>query len=148
MDWKTLLADITGSVAQHLLLCNEYLVTENRMLRRQFKGRVRLRDGERKTLAELGQKLGKQALQEVATIVNPTPFLPGPAGSSPRNIGEASLRYVLAQYVEHFHHERHRQGKGNVLLFPTFSQDSKDEGAIQCRERLGGLLQYYVRKAA
>jgi transposase len=56
-------------VDQELLLRNEYLVTENRILRNQITGRVRLSDGERKTLAEIGQKLGKQALQEVATIV-------------------------------------------------------------------------------
>ena len=62
MDWKTLLAYITGSVDQHLLLRNEYLVTENRRLRHQIKGRVRLSDGERKALAEICQKLGKQAL--------------------------------------------------------------------------------------
>jgi len=30
-----------------------------------------LSDGERKTLAEMGQKLGKQALKEVATVVKP-----------------------------------------------------------------------------
>jgi putative transposase len=355
MDWKSLLVYITGSVDQHLLLRNEYLVTENRMLRRQLKGRVRLSDGERKALAELGQKLGKQALEEVATIVKPDTILawhrrlvaqkfngstqrkapgrppidpglealvvrigrenrswgydrivgalanlgytvsdqtvgnilkrhgilPAPerkttttwrefirthlevlaatdfftaevwtlgglvtydvlffvhlssrqihiAGMTPhphrawmmqvaRNVtmeqwgflapgqylihdrdgtyclafqqiidaagvtrvplpprspnlnayaerwvrsvkeeclsrvvlfGEASLRYALAQYVEHFHHERNHQGKGNVLLFPASSQDSKGEGAIQCRERLGGLLKYFVRKAA
>ena len=62
MDWKHLLAYITGTVDQELLLRNEYLVTENRILRNQIKGRVRLSDGERKTLAEIGQKLGKQAL--------------------------------------------------------------------------------------
>jgi putative transposase len=39
------------------------------------RGRVRLRDGERKTLAEIGQKLGKQALQDVATIVKPDTIL-------------------------------------------------------------------------
>ena len=66
MDWKQLLAYITGTVDQELLLRNEYLVTENRMLRDQLKGRVRLSDGERKALAEIGQQLGKQALQEVA----------------------------------------------------------------------------------
>jgi len=33
MDWKHLLAYITGTVDQELLLRNEYLVTENRMLR-------------------------------------------------------------------------------------------------------------------
>src|SRR5881398_2076905 len=75
MDWKTLLAYITGSVDQHLLLRNEYLVTENRMLRNQIKGRVRLSDGERKALAEIGDKLSKQALQEVATIVKPDTIL-------------------------------------------------------------------------
>src|SRR5262245_41108255 len=62
MDWKHLLAYITGTVDQELLVRNEYLVTENRMLRNQITGRVRLSDGERKTLAEIGQKLGKKAL--------------------------------------------------------------------------------------
>jgi len=51
------------------------LVTENRLLRNQLKGRIRLSDGERKTLAEIGQKLGRQALAEVATIVKPDTIL-------------------------------------------------------------------------
>jgi transposase InsO family protein len=75
MDWKHLLAYITGTVDQELLLRNEYLVTENRMLRNQITGRVRLTDGERKTLAEIGQKLGKHALAEVAKIVTPDTIL-------------------------------------------------------------------------
>jgi len=56
MNWKTLLAYITGTVDQELLLRNEYLVTENRILRNQITGRVRLTDGERTALAEIGQK--------------------------------------------------------------------------------------------
>src|SRR6195256_1199906 len=75
MDWKHLLAYITGTVDQELLLRNEYLVTENRILRNQLKGRVRLRDGECKALTVIGQKLGKQALQDVATIVKPDTIL-------------------------------------------------------------------------
>jgi hypothetical protein len=75
MDWKHLLAYITGTVDQELLWRNEYLVTENRILRDQLKGRVRLSDGERKALAAIGQKLGKQALQEVAKIVKPDSIL-------------------------------------------------------------------------
>ncbi|TDI41308.1 MAG: hypothetical protein E2P02_15105 [Acidobacteria bacterium] len=67
MDWKTMLAYISGSVDEELLLRNEYLVAENRILRNQTKGRLRL----------------------------------------------------------------------NGL-----------EGAIQCRERLGGLLRFYHREAA
>ncbi len=355
MDWKHLLAYITGTVDQELLLRNEYLVTENRILRQQITGRMRLTDGERKTLAEIGHKLGKQALQEVATIVKPDTILawhrklvaqkfdgsqqrqspgrpkidpelealiiriarenrswgydrivgalanlgvtvsdqtggnvlkrhgiaPAPerkttttwtefirthmdvlvatdffttevwtlgglvtyyvlffihlssrqvhvAGVTPhpnqawmmqiaRNVtmeewgflsrgqylihdrdgkycpafqqlidaagvtrvplpprspnlnafterwvrsvkeeclarmilfGEASLCHALTQYVEHFHHERNHQGKGNVLLFPTVSPDTARQGPIQCHERLGGLLKYYAREAA
>jgi putative transposase len=75
MDWKRLLAYITGSVDQELLLRNEYLVTENRLLHQQIKGRIRLSDAERKTLAEIGKKLGKQALAEIATIVKPDTIL-------------------------------------------------------------------------
>ena len=78
MDWKILLAYITGSVDQELLLRNEYLVTENRLLRTQIKGRIRLSDGERKTLAEIGKKLGKQVLKEVASIVSPDTMLAFP----------------------------------------------------------------------
>jgi putative transposase len=360
MSWKTLLAYITGTVDQELLLRNEYLVTENRILRNQLKGRARLNDGERKALAEIGQKLGKQALQEVAKIVKPDTILgwhrklvaqkfdgskqrqapgrpmidqeiealivrmarenrswgydrivgalanlgytvsdqtvgnilkrhgipPAPerkttttwkefvrthmdvlvatdffttevwtlgglvtyyilffihlffihlgtrqvhvAGVTPhpdaqwmvqiaRNVtmeewgflspgqylihdrdtkfcaafqhiiddagveravlpprspnlnafaerwirsvkeeclarlilfGEAALCRTLNEYVEHYHHERNHQGKGNVLLFPAVSQIPECKGPMQCRERLGGLLKYYTRDAA
>jgi hypothetical protein len=75
MDWKHLLAYITGTVDQELSLRNEYLVTENRMLRNQITGHVRLTGGERKTLAEIGQKLGKQTLEEVASLVKPNTIL-------------------------------------------------------------------------
>jgi len=355
MDWKILLAYITGSVDQEILLRNEYLVTENRLLRMQIKGRIRLSDGERKTLAEIGQKLGKKALEDVAHIVKPDTILawhrkliaqkfdgsqqrktpgrppidpelealvvrmaqenrswgydrivgalanlgytvsdqtvgnilkrhgiaPAPerkttttwkefirthmdvlvatdfftaevwttaglvtyyvlffihlasrkvyvAGMTPhpderwmvqiaRNLtmaewgfletgqylihdrdskycpafqrlideagitrvplpprspnlnayaerwvrsvkeeclsrlilfGEAALYHVLREYRAHYHHERNHQGKGNVLLFPSASQDTEHEGPIRCRERLGGLLKYYDREAA
>jgi putative transposase len=40
MEWKHVLAYMTGSVDQQLLLRNEYLVTENRILRQQITGRV------------------------------------------------------------------------------------------------------------
>src|SRR3989454_1004084 len=355
MDWKTLLAYITGSVDDELLVRNESLVAENRLLRKQIQGRVRLSNGERKTLAEIGKRLGKKALHEVAKIVKPDTILawhrkliaqkfdgskqrkatgrpaidqeiealvvrmaqenrswgydrivgalanlgytvsdqtvgnilkrhglpPAPerqttttwkefirthmevlvatdfftaevwtlgglvtyyvlffihlssrkvhiAGMTPhpneawmkqvaRNItmeewgilsagqylihdrdgkycpafqhivdaagvervvlpprspnlnayaerwvrsvkdealsrlilfGEASLRHALHEYVEHYHHERNHQGKGNVLLFPSCSPVGGADGPMQCRERLGGLLKYYERKAA
>jgi transposase InsO family protein len=355
MDWPHLLAYITGTVDQELLLRNEYLVTENRILRHQLKGRVRLSDGERTALAEIGQKLGEKALEAVANIVTPDTILawhrklvaqkcdgskrrkglgrpkvdpelealvvrmaqenrswgydrivgalanlghtisdqtvgnilkrhgialaperkttttwkefirthmdvlvatdfftvevwtlgglvtyyvlfflrlgtrevqvagvtphpnaawmvqvarhvtmeewgflspgqylihdrdgkycpafqqiidaagvtrvPLPPRSPNLNAyaerwvrsvkeeclarlilcGEASLRHALTQYVEHFHHERNHQGKGNVLLVPVISQDPERAGPMQCRERLGGLLKYYACDAA
>jgi len=50
--------------------------------------------------------------------------------------------------MEHYHHERNHQGKGNILLFPALSQHADRAGLIQCRERLGGLLKFYAREAA
>jgi hypothetical protein len=33
-------------------------------------------------------------------------------------------------------------------LFPFHPKARRKEGAVQCRERLGGLLRYYEREAA
>ena len=52
MDWVRILAYITGTVDQELLLRNEYLVAENRILKAQLKTPLRLTDAERITLAE------------------------------------------------------------------------------------------------
>ena len=54
MNWKRILAYISGSVDQELLLRNEYLATENRILRNQIPGRLLLNDSDRITLAEIG----------------------------------------------------------------------------------------------
>jgi transposase InsO family protein len=62
--------------------------------------------------------------------------------------GECSLWHVLKEYVAHYHAERPHQGKDNVILFPSAPRAQPPEGLIQCRERLGGLLKYYNRKAA
>jgi putative transposase len=75
MEWARLLAYITGTVDQELLLRNEYLAAENRILRGQLKGRLTLSDGERATLGEIGQRLGRKALGEVATAALPDTIL-------------------------------------------------------------------------
>jgi transposase len=75
MDWKQLLAHITGSVDAELRLRNEYLEAENRILRKQINGRVQLTHGDRRTLAELGQKLGRKVLEEIATVATPNTIL-------------------------------------------------------------------------
>ena len=75
MNWKQRLAYVTGSVDEELLARNEYLVTENRILRHQIKGRVRLTDPERISLAEVATRLGRKALAEIAQIVRPETIL-------------------------------------------------------------------------
>jgi hypothetical protein len=61
--------------------------------------------------------------------------------------GEASRRRALGEYVSHFHGERNHQGIGNRLLEPSAARNST-EGPIQCRKRLGGMLNFYHREAA
>jgi hypothetical protein len=53
-QWARLLAYVTGLVNQQLLMQNEYLVAENRILRAQLPRRLRLTDPQRCTLAETG----------------------------------------------------------------------------------------------
>jgi putative transposase len=71
MLWARMLAYITGTVVQELLLRSEYLVAENCILRAQFKGRLLLCDAEKATLAEIAQRLGRKALEELAAVAKP-----------------------------------------------------------------------------
>src|SRR5215831_18183389 len=73
--WVRLLAYITGLVNQELLLQNEYLVAENRILRAHLPSRLRLSDPQRSTLAEIGKRLGRKALAEVARVAKPDTIL-------------------------------------------------------------------------
>ena len=66
MDWVRILAYITGTVDQELLLRNEYLAAENRILKAQLKTPLRLTDAERMTLAKIAHRLGRKALEDVA----------------------------------------------------------------------------------
>ena len=61
--------------------------------------------------------------------------------------GEASLRRALKEYVVHYHVERNHQGVGNRLIEPLATVSTSDK-PIRCRERLGGMLNFYYREAA
>jgi transposase InsO family protein len=74
-NWARLLAYVTGLVNQELLLQNEYLTAENRILRAHLPTRLRLTDPERSTLAEIGKRLGRKALKEVARVAKPDTIL-------------------------------------------------------------------------
>jgi transposase InsO family protein len=61
--------------------------------------------------------------------------------------GRRSLERAVTEYVEHYHAERNHQGLGNELIEPD-KQVGSVAGKIECRERLGGLLKFYHRRAA
>jgi hypothetical protein len=69
--WVRLLAYVTGVINQELLLKNEYLAAENRVLRAHLPARLRLCDPERSALAEIGKRLGRKALAQVACVAKP-----------------------------------------------------------------------------
>lgn len=53
--------------------------------------------------------------------------------------GPRSLERVVRKYVQHYHAARSHQGPGNELI-ETNDDAGSNAGAIECRERLGGML--------
>ncbi len=74
-------------------------------------------------------------------------FSPSDPGVSIRSsLGERHLRKFVREYTEHYHAERNHQGRGNELI-ETPREEPKMDGAVECQERLGGVLNYYRRAA-
>jgi transposase InsO family protein len=61
--------------------------------------------------------------------------------------GKRSLERAVHEYAEHYHGERNHQGLENELIEPG-ETTGLENGTIDCRERLGGMLKYYHRRAA
>jgi putative transposase len=61
--------------------------------------------------------------------------------------GEKSLRNAIREFLAHYHAERNHQGLENHLIEAS-QEIERTAGELQCRERVGGLLRYYYRKAA
>jgi transposase InsO family protein len=61
-------------------------------------------------------------------------------------LGEAHLRRAIAEFVQHYHHERNHQGLDNALIVP--GEVTASTGKVVRRDRLGGLLGFYYREAA
>jgi hypothetical protein len=73
--WARLLGFVTGLVNQELLLRNEYLAAENRILRAHLPSRLGLSDSERSSLAEIAKRLGRNALKDIPCIAKPDTIL-------------------------------------------------------------------------
>ncbi len=64
-------------------------------------------------------------------------------------LGERHLRYVINEYVRHYHEHRYHQGLGGQLIQPSkVANDERLTGPIRCQSRLGGMLNYYSREVA
>ena len=75
MDRPRPLAYITGTVDQELLLRNEYLAAENRILKGQIETRLQFSDAERATLSEIAHRLDRKSLEEIAVSAKPDTIL-------------------------------------------------------------------------
>src|SRR5947209_3530324 len=75
MIWARMLAYITGTVDQELLLRVRYLAAENRILRAQIKGWLLLSDAEKATLAKIAHGLKRQAWEALAAVAKPDTLL-------------------------------------------------------------------------
>ena len=62
-------------------------------------------------------------------------------------LGERHLRMAASEYLRHYHAERHHQGLGGSLISADETAGATT-GCVASRERLGGMLNYYYRKAA
>jgi len=100
--WLRLLAYVTGLVNQELLAQNEYLAAENRILRAHLPACLRLSDPERSTLAEIGKRIGRKALVQVACVAKPDTIL-------------AWYRKLIAQK---FDGSKHRRYPGRPRIEP------------------------------
>src|SRR5215470_10531416 len=122
-----LLAYVTGLVNQRLLLQCEYLIAENRILRSHFSGRLRLSDSERSTLAEIGKRLGRKCLAEVACVAKPETIL-------------AWYRRLIARKFDGSKHRsypgRPRVGSELEALIVRMAQENKGWGY----DRIAGAL--------
>ena len=61
--------------------------------------------------------------------------------------GEESLRKATGEYLEHYHRERNHQGLDGKII-DAGPELGRVVGRIQRKERLGGMLRYYYRRAA
>ena len=107
MDWARILAYVTGTVDQELLARNEYLAAENRIIKAQLNGRLRLSDAERGVLGEIGHRGGRKVLADVATVARPDTILGWYRklvarkfdGSARRGLGRPRIRREVEQLI-------------------------------------------------
>jgi hypothetical protein len=61
-------------------------------------------------------------------------------------VGQESLRRAVREYIEHYHRGRNHKGLENRLIVPAAMP--ANDGVVANGARLGGMLNFYYRKAA
>jgi hypothetical protein len=61
-------------------------------------------------------------------------------------LGEEHLRWALLEYVSYYNHRRPHQGIEQCCPIPI--EGGRQEGAVKCRNVLGGIIHDYHREAA
>ena len=154
--WQIILIALAGWMNREQSVVIEYIKEENRVLRELLgKKRLRLSNNQRRRLAAQGKTLGRKLLSTCCSIVTPDTILRWHRdliakkydGSANRKPGGRHLRYVVHEYVEHYHAERNHQGIGNRLIEGRHD-GAENAGPVISRTRVGGMLKYYHRTAA
>jgi transposase InsO family protein len=162
--FQLLLMVLTGWLARREREVVDYLIEENRCLRRQLgTRRVRLTlghrvlicDRDRKWSRAVRQRLGDAGIRVVLTperAPNATAYAERFVRSIKQEclgrmipLGERHFRRAITEFVAHYHLERNHQGLDNRLIMGTPAADAARP--VRQRSRLGGLLNYYERAA-
>ena len=130
------------SVDQELLARIEYLAAENRILKAQLHGRLQLSDAERATLAEIGHRLGRKALSEVASVARPDTILAWYRklvtrkfdGSKVRRRGRPQIKREVEQLIVRMAKENHDWG------YDRFVGALANLGYKVCDQTVGNVL--------
>jgi len=116
-----------------------FLREENRVLKVRLEGRrLRLDDHERWRLAELGHRLGRRLLGQVATLVTPDTIL-----RWHRELVARKWTYRGAHGSRAALQARIR----SLVVRMATPPPQPAAGPIRRRQRLGGILSYYYRAA-
>jgi hypothetical protein len=122
MNWAAIVGKITGTVDQHLIQRNEYLLAENRILHCRVKNRIHFANSERIALAKAAKPLGRSILADIATLVTPDTLLRWHrtlvekfAPSKPAAIGRPPTDSVIVDLVLRFARENPSWGYDRIV---------------------------------
>jgi putative transposase len=151
MNWAHILAFVTGMVDQKLLARSEYLVAENRILKAQLKGRPKLSDAERTALAEIGHRLGRKVLAEVANVARPDTILAwyrklvvrkSDGSKARRSLGRPRIKREVEQLIVRMAQENRDWGYDRIVGALA------NLGHEVCDQTVGNVLQRHGLPAA